>query len=172
MLKVDSLDDHTCTCLDICFFKGPSWKHSNLLGHKVHITHTSVYTPLADTSSHPPHVHLAWVDAMPKRCIDLCNIAQSALAAIRALRDGIGLRMGSGYFDAVTMHRRRQMTSPPQPPLTQFDTRLIIPWPPVWQLSALAAECDGRSMRQQLSAMTAECDGSCLRWLSEAAKCS
>ena len=58
-IKTESMTKLSVNMLDVTLSKDSEWERTGRLSHYCFIKPTSIYTPLALSSAHPLHVHLA-----------------------------------------------------------------------------------------------------------------
>ena len=145
--SLDSVD-----FLDVTLFKGPRWRRTGILDHKVFVKPTSHWQPLSTSSAHHPMTHRAWPFAMLRRYLDLSSSHSMAMDSTLRVSTALVSRCG-GVFDwkfpaPATIHKpdviRKRFSVPHSSAVFVGDCFvsfpvLVIPFRPEWLYSRVVA---------------------------------
>ena len=87
-LLVDCIHASEVEMLDMIFYKGSNWQHTNILDHRVRIRRSALGVCLSDTSMHHTNVHTTWplsrIGVIRRRCSTqhTANIAVSEFLGV------------------------------------------------------------------------------------------
>ena len=136
-IKLESYSKQSAVMLDFEVFKGLSWKSTNKLDHKVHWKADSLLgPPLASSSAHAPHVHIAWPKAECSRLAMLSSTPTLFYEAREVLIQRIDPTNNSfltALLRSCRYQRHQKQPKANKPCQQNRIIRLVLPFHPVVQ---------------------------------------